>query len=95
MNEKQIFDFEAVPAPVLTARMLREEQERRRLQRQTALLMIGAVFAELCFLLAGLLLKDIYPMAAAACVIYALCSSVGGGAVAAVFHVRRREILWQ
>lgn len=95
MNEKMIFDFEAAPAPVLTARMLEKERERRRLQRQTTLLVIGAVFAELCLLLTGLLLKEIYPMAAIVCIVYVLFSSAGGGAVAAVFHVRRRDILWQ
>lgn len=95
MNEKIILDFEGVPAPVLTARMLEEEQERRKLQRQTTILTIGAVFTELCFLLAVLLLKDIYPAAAALCAVYFLCTAVGGGAVAAVFHVKRRDILWQ
>jgi len=95
MNEKIIFDFEKVPAPVLTARMLEEEKERRRLQKQTVFLTVAAVFAELCLLLAGLLLKDIYPARAVLCIGYVLCTSAGGGAVAAVFHVKRRDILWQ
>lgn len=95
MNEKRIFDFEGTPAPVLTARMLEKELEKRKLQRQTALLTIGAVFAELCLLLAVLLLKDLYPAAAVLCAVYFLCTAVGGGAVAAVFHVKRRDMLWQ
>lgn len=95
MDEKRIFDFEAVPAPVLTGRMLEEEKERRKLQRQTTLLTVAAVFAELCLLLAGLLLRNVFPTATVICVGYVLCTSAGGGAVAAVFHVKRREMLWQ
>lgn len=94
-KKKTVFDFEAEDPPVLTQTMLEAEQERRKLNRQTALVALAGILLEICFLLAALLLRHEYPMPAFICAAYMACSSAGGGILAVVYSAKRRELLCQ
>lgn len=97
MDEKKraVFDFEAEYPPVLTQTMLEAEQERRKLNRQTAVVALSGILLETCFLLTALLLRHEYPILALIFAGYTACSSAGGGILAVVYSAKRRELLCQ
>lgn len=95
MDEKQLFDFEIACPPIVTEKSLMAEQERKRVQRQTACLVAAAFLAELCLLSAALLLRDISAALSVLCAAYVFCSTAGGGILAVFCNVKRREIKWQ
>lgn len=95
MDEKQLFDFEIACPPIVTRKSLQAEQERKRVQRQTACLVAAAFLVELCLLTAALLVWDISMWLSVLCMAYVICSSAGGGILAVFCNVKRREIKWQ
>ncbi len=94
-NNRETLDFERECPPMLTCELLEAELERRRLNRQTAILALSGILLESCFLLAALLLRHEFPVLAAACAGYMVCSSTGGGILALVYSAKRRELLCQ
>ena len=89
---KQIYHFDGKTPPVLRESVLREELERRRLRRQTTLLVLAGMLCLLCLFLTAGLLYPAYPALTLACVAY-LCAAVTGACVlTVVFMQKRRKI---
>ena len=92
---KQIYHFEGKAPPVLRESILREELERRRLRRQTALLALGGMLSLFCLFLAAVSLYRIQPVLALGGMLY-LCAAITGGCVLIlVFMWKRRELTWR
>ncbi len=89
---KQIYRFERGEPPFLRESALREELERRRLRRQTALLVLAGMLSLLCLLLTGAVLYPVYPALTLACLLY-FCAAVTGACVLAVVFVQKRREL--
>jgi len=90
---KQIYRFDFYDPPVLNEAMLQAELARQKLRRQIILWVLLGSFHCLCLIAAAIL---IYPVSAAysfVCVAYACIAICGGGAVAAVYSEKRKEIL--
>lgn len=90
---KQIYNFEQNSPPVINESRIREEIERRKLQRETALLAMGSMLTVLCFMLLTLKLYGIAPVLAAVCTVYAGISVTGGSVIALVFANKRRSLI--
>lgn len=90
---KQIYHFESHTPPVLTEKILQAEVERRRLRRQTTLLALAAIAAQLWLLLIPLILFPLSPKLAAICFSYFLATAAGGSILILVFIKKRRSIL--
>lgn len=93
--KEPIFDFEKEYPPVLTSQMLEEEQKRRRIHLQMALLAVAAVCMELCLILISVLLWVDFPGLSVICAGYVFCSSAGSGIILVVFTEKRRDVLCQ
>lgn len=89
---KQIYRFDEFAPPALCEARLRAELERRRLQRQTALLVLGGLLTLFCIALAALSLYPVLPVLALLCVGY-LCVAVAGGAAVVLVFLHRKESL--
>ncbi|MGN0505230.1 MAG: hypothetical protein ACI4FZ_01635 [Lachnospiraceae bacterium] len=89
----QIYQFEQINPPVVTEAMLQSKLEKRRLERQTTLLALGAILSQICILiLAGFL----YPVSAAltaVCLAYIIISVTGGTVIALIFSYQRRNFI--
>lgn len=81
----QIYDFQANTPPILNENMLRTRAERKKADRQMALLALAAVLLQAIALLLGWAAVDWYPWLSAVCFGYALITTIGGGIVAAVY----------
>lgn len=89
---KQIYRFDGEMPPVLRETTLRAELERRRLRRQTTLLVLAGMLCLLCLFLTAGLLYPVYPALALACVVY-LCAAVTGACVLTVVFMQKRRDL--
>ena len=74
---KQIYSFDNGNPPALNEAMLRETLEKRRLQKQTALLAIAGILLQLVFLIYGLLVFQTAPQISMLCFGYIFISLVG------------------
>lgn len=92
---KQIYHFDHTPPPELTSKMLQAEIERRKIRRQTTVLAISGVLAELCLLITALILQPVNAVLSAVCFAYTCIAISGGGIIAIVFIHKRRNFLWQ
>lgn len=90
---KQIYDFDRKSPPVINENRLRAELERRRLQRQTALLAAGSLLIVFCLLLASLLLHRTAPLLSLACAAYVCIAVTGGAVITLVFTEKRRSLI--
>lgn len=89
---KQIYHFNKTAPPILRESALQKELERRRLRRQTTLLVLAGMLCLLCLFLTAGLLYPVYPTLTLACVAY-LCAAVTGACVlTVVFMQKRREL---
>ena len=82
---RQIFDFEQQNPPVLNEAMLRNEQERRKLRRQTALLFVAGLLLQFIAVFVGYSAMDWYPWLTVLCLGYVVVSATGAGVVAAAY----------
>lgn len=82
---RQIFDFEQQNPPVLNEAMLRNEQERRKLRRQTALLFVAGLLLQFIAVFVGYSAIDWYPWLTVLCLGYVVVSATGAGVVAAAY----------
>lgn len=82
---KQIYDFEQQNPPVLNEAMLRNEQERRKLRQQTALLFVAGLLLQFIAVFVGYSAIDWYPWLTALCFGYVVVSVTGAGVVAAAY----------
>ncbi len=82
---RQIYDFEQQNPPVLNEAMLRNEQERRKLRRQTALLFVAGLLLQFIMVFVGYSAIDWYPWLTVLCLGYVVVSVTGAGVVAAVY----------
>ena len=88
----RIYCFDDARPPFVSEKTLWAELERRRLRRLTVLLAVAGVFAELCLLLAAVLLLPVNAALSFAGIAYVCVAVSGAGAIAAVFsqiHKRR------
>ena len=91
---KQIYRFDGQLPPALRERDLAAELERRRLRRQTALLVLAGMLSLFCLLLTGAVLYPVFPALSLACLVY-FCAAVTGACILAVVFVqKRRELSW-
>lgn len=89
---KQIYRFDGNTPPILRESVLQEVLERRRLRRQTTLLVLAGMLCLLCLFLTAGLLYPVHPALTLACVVY-LCAAVTGACVlTVVFMQKRREL---
>lgn len=82
---KQIYDFEQQNPPVLNEAMLRNELERRKLRRQTALLFVAGLLLQFIAVFVGYSAIDWYPWLTVLCLGYVVVSVTGAGVVAAAY----------
>ena len=87
---EQIFPFESHTPPPLTEKLLREELERRKLQRQALLLTLAAVLTQACLVTLGLCLYPSQPTLAFVCLAYT-CLSVTASGLLALVYTRKRS----
>ena len=83
---RQIFDFEQQNPPVLNEAMLRNEQERRKLRRQTALLFVAGLLLQLIMVFVGYSAIDWYPWLTVLCLGYVVVSATGAGVIAVAYN---------
>ena len=89
---KQIYRFDGNTPPILRESVLQEVLERRRLRRQTTLLVLAGMLCLLCLFLTAGLLYPVYPTLTLACLAY-LCAAVTGACIlTVVFMQKRREL---
>ena len=79
---KQIYHFEQHNPPVLNENMLRAEAEKRKLNRQTALLSLAGILFQFAIVLLGYSAIDWYPWITALCFGYAIISTTGCSIIA-------------
>lgn len=82
---RQIYDFERHDPPALNENMLRAEAERRKRNRQTALLAVAGLLLQAAVALLGYSALDWYPWLSALCFAHAIVSATGCGVVAVVY----------
>lgn len=88
----RIYSFESKNPPRLTEKMLRQELARRKLRRQTALLLFASYMTAICLILfAFLILPDSLILAIVSVVILGYFL-VGSGVVAVVFFRKGRHM---
>lgn len=81
---KQIYDFEQNIPPHLNENMLRQIEEKRRLQWQTAIIALAGILIQVIAVIIGVLAIDIYPVIAVFSFIYAIFSAIGCGVIAVI-----------
>ncbi len=85
---KQIYDFEQQNPPVLNENMLRQELEKRTVQRQTRILVVAGLLLQVLMLMLGAWSAQSYPAIAVMCLGYVLIS-VAGSSVIVVVYTRK------
>ena len=92
---KQIYDFEQHIPPVLNENMLRNELEKRKLEKQTAVLLVAGILFQIAIVLFGLSQMKVYPVIAVACIGYVVISFVGICVLTIVCTKKGGNDLWQ
>lgn len=83
---KQIYNFEQHTPPVLTESLLREEQKKRELHRQTTMATIAGILMQVALLLIAVFLFTDYPAISLVCAGYVIISATGGTVMAIIMH---------
>jgi hypothetical protein len=92
---KQIYCFDGNQPPAISEKTLQAEIERRKMKRQTALLVLAGMLAEVCLLIAALLLQPVNAALSMIFIAYVCVAMSGGGVIALVFIHKRREFKCQ
>lgn len=82
---KQIYNFEQYDPPALNENMLRNEIEKRKVQKQTLLLGIAGILVQIVVLMFGWWNVETHPAITIMCWGYVLSSAVGGSLIAVVY----------
>ena len=82
---KQIYNFEHKEPPALNENTLLAERDKRRLNRQTALLAAAALLFHLAAALFGYSALDWYPGLSLLCFAYVIVSATGCGVIAVMY----------
>lgn len=90
----QIYRFDYVQPPALSEKMLKAKLERRKIQRQTTLLALAGILAQLCLFITALMLLPENAILSIVCFAYLCVALCGGGAIAIVFTHKRRNLIW-
>ena len=90
---KQIYPFDSFQPPNLSEKKLRAEIQRRETLRQTALLALAGILAELCLIAAALLVRPVNEVLAFAIIAYVCVSISGCAIIAIVYDLRRRNLI--
>lgn len=88
---KQIYNFERINPPALNENMLHAELEKRRLQKQITILIIGSVLMACCVLFLAQKVYCFLPAVSTICVLYVCVMTVGSILIVYVFS-KRREV---
>lgn len=91
----QIYRFDDIKPPAVSEETLRVEIERRKMKRQTALLALAGILAEVCLLITAFILQPINAVLSMILIAYVLVAMSGGGVIAIVFTHKRRNFTWQ
>lgn len=87
-----IFDFEGYEPPRLSEAMLKRTLEKKRLERQAALLAVASGFLYLFFALLAILLSPLSLTLSLVLVAFIFISLSGGGLISVIFYKKRCEI---
>ncbi|GEM_PF-566672 len=90
----QIYHFDGIRPPAVSEKTLRTEIERRKMRRQTALLALAGIIAEMCLLITALILQPVNFVLSMICVAYVCVAISGSGVIAIVFTHKRRNLTW-
>ena len=82
---RQIYDFERHDPPALNENMLRAEAERRKRQRQAALLAVAGLLLQAAIALFGYSAIDWYPWLSALCFGHVIVGATGCGVIAVAY----------
>ena len=82
----QIYDFEKNSPPILNERMIEREIEKKRLQRQTALVALAGILIGVVMVMLGFMLFKDYKWLSIICFAYVIISAAGSGVMAVVFN---------
>lgn len=82
---KQIYNFEQQSPPVLNENILRNKQEKKKVNIQTALLITAGFLVQLAVALFGYSAMDWYPWISILCFGYVLISTTGGSIIAITY----------
>lgn len=81
---KQIYDFESCPPPRVTEYQLQQRLAKRQLQWQLAILALAAILMQGITLAVGIAAVKVYPILAAALLLYVIICATGCGVLAVV-----------
>lgn len=90
---KQIYTFDCFQPPDLNEKKLWAEIQRRATLRQTALLALAGILAELCLIVTALLVRPVNEVLAFAIIAYVCVSISGCAIIAIVYDLRRRNLI--
>ncbi len=91
---KKIYRFDGIQPPAISEKALRTEIERRKMKRQTTLLVLAGMLTEVCLLITALILQPVNSVLSMIFVAYVCVAMSGGGVIAIVFIHRRRNFTW-
>lgn len=91
---KQIYSFDSENPPILNENMINNIVEKRRLQRQTAVIALAGILMEIVVLLLGFLSWGTYPVLGIICFIYVIVSATGAGIISVIFSKKRGVTVW-
>ncbi len=92
---KQIYDFETENPPILNERMIKNKIEKRRLQRQTALVALAGILMGIAMIMLGCFVYAEYPVLAVVCFAYVIIAATGSGVMAVVCSRKEGLLLWR
>lgn len=79
---ERIYDFEQNTPPILNERILLAELSRRKLRRQTALIVVAGILFQIVVAVLGYSALDWYPLISVLCMTYVIISTISCGALA-------------
>lgn len=91
---KQIYRFDDIQPPAVSEKTLRVAIERRKMKRQTAILALAGMLAEICLLITALILRPFDAVLSMISAAYVCVAITGGGVIAIVFIHKRRNFTW-
>lgn len=79
---ERIYDFEQNTPPILNERILLAELSRRKLRRQTALIVVAGILFQIVVAVLGYSALDWYPLLSVFCITFNIISIISCGALA-------------
>ena len=92
---KQIYNFDQHTPPVINENMLRNEMEKRKVEKQTAVLLLAGILIQIAVIMFGLCQINTYPVITMICNGYVVISILGSCILAIVCTRKGGNILWQ